>query len=143
LLYVTCVQQRRGVPLFAGSRIMSSRATTGPNPPLLGPYGVQSGTDSTESTCTVLTCFPEEFQDFFDDETLLTSLSDDTLRVHNIIRPKSDFRLYAQATADITSSSYAPFKSTHHTLGEMIRRNVSLRSISKAEDGHAFAALSH
>jgi hypothetical protein len=61
---------------------------------------------------SVLTYFPEEFQDFFDGEMLLTSLSDDTL--HNIIRPKGDFgALYAQATADVTStSSYNQTEST-------------------------------
>jgi hypothetical protein len=64
-----------------------------------------------------LTCFSEEFQDSFDDKTLLTMTS----RADDIIHPKSDFgRLYAQAaqaTADIASTSYAPFKSTRHTLG--------------------------
>jgi len=57
------------------------------NPLLLGLY---LRSDRSESTCTVLTCFSEEFQDFFDNETLLTSLSGDAL--HKIIRPKKLFQ---------------------------------------------------
>src|SRR6266576_742126 len=52
---------------------LATRAFNGtvrPNPLL---HGLLLRSEHSESTCTVLTCFSEEFQDFFDNETLLTT----------------------------------------------------------------------
>jgi hypothetical protein len=90
-----------GLPQNPNSRIRSHTFSTRTRTPTVPSqtHRVRTATRNRirycVATCTALTCFPEEFQ-FFDDEALLTSLSDDAL--HKIFHPKSDFgRLYAQA----------------------------------------------
>jgi hypothetical protein len=109
---------------------------------------ISESSDSTESTCTILTCLSGELQDFIviDDETLLTSLSDDALR--NTTRRQSHFTGYYTARRRrprppiSRRSPLICLLRAHIGLGEMTCCNVlPLHCISNAKDSRPFAVL--
>ncbi|KAH9168291.1 hypothetical protein EDB89DRAFT_2074117 [Lactarius sanguifluus] len=95
--------------------------------------------DSAESTYTVLTCTSQEFQSFYDNESLLTDdLSDDALR--NIIGPNSARLREAETRYRLDDLLSAMLEHAPHPLG---RRYVAVTlhvARQKGEDGVVNAA---
>ncbi|KAH9026718.1 hypothetical protein EDB83DRAFT_1926692 [Lactarius deliciosus] len=94
--------------------------------------------DFTESTCTVLTCTSQEFQSFYDNESLLTDdLSDDALR--NIIGPNRTRLREAETRYRLDDLLSAMLEHAPHPLG---RRYVAVSLHVAREDGVVNAAKS-
>jgi hypothetical protein len=95
--------------------------------------------DSAESTCTVLTCTSEEYEDFYRNENLLTGvLSDDVLR--NVIRPNSARLRAVDSRCRLDVLLTAMLEHAPHPLG---RRYVAVTlhvAHQKGEDGVVDAA---
>jgi hypothetical protein len=95
--------------------------------------------NSAESTCTVLTCTSEEYQDFYDNERLLTEvLSEDAER--NIIGPNSARLQQAEPRYRLDKLLYAMLKHAPHPLGKRYFAVCLHVAHQKGEDGVVNAA---
>jgi hypothetical protein len=74
-------------------------------------------TDSDESTCTILTCTSEGFEDFFNNERLVTEvLSDDVRR--NVIHPNRARLRAAESRYRLDDLLYAMLEHAPDRLGQ-------------------------
>ena len=93
--------------------------------------------DSAESTCTVLTCTSEGYQDFYEKRFLTEVLSNDAER--NIIGPNSA-RLQAEPRYRLDKLLYAMLKHAPHPLGKRYVAVCLHVAHQKGEDGVVDAA---
>jgi len=95
--------------------------------------------DSAESTCTVLTCTSEGFQDLYNNDRLRTEvLSDDALC--NIIRPNSARLRAADPRCRLDDLLSAMLKHAPHLLGQRYVAVYLHVAHQKGEDGVVNAA---